>query len=319
MSRRRIQLGHIDLNLLVALHTLLETGSVTGAARQVGVTQSAMSHSLRRLRVMLSDQLLVRGKKGMSLTERAEAMRDPLSKHLLSLQDTLRAGEHFAPERAEREFRLCATDHTQLLFAPALVSRLVREAPKVTLSLRMFVGGKVMDRLLEGGLDLVLGGNLIEPSPRIMRRWICDDRMMCAVREGHPSVGDEVSLEAYAALPHLLVAPVGRGPGLVDELLLGHDLRRHVGVRVHSFLIAPWILARSDCIITAPERILRVYRRSVPLRILAPPIEIPPVRTYAYWHERDQDDPGLRWLREVVAEAFAATASSEGEAAAGPG
>ncbi len=308
--QRKIQLADVDLNLLVALNALLDNSSVTLAAKDVGVTQSAMSHSLRRLRLLFDDKLLVRGGNGMVLTPKAQSLLLPLRQTLLLLQDTIKVGARFEPRTAEREFCICATDHTQFLFIPQLNEIVKREAPNVSIFVRNYIGNDVMDRLSNGEIDVVLSGALVEPPPRIVRKRVCEERMLCLVRAEHSGIGDTLSLEDYVKYPHLLVAPVGAGPGVVDELLAARDLQRHISIRVQNFMIAPWILKCSDLILTVPDRMWTIYNKVTTLRRFEPPLDIPAIPTFLFWHERNRDDPAMKWLRDAIERAFATATQS---------
>lgn len=301
---RKIQLSDIDLNLLVALHALLDTGSVTQAAAQIGITQSAMSHTLRRLRSLLGDKLLVRGRAGMHLTPRAEALREPLFHNLLALQETIRASSSFVAAESEREIALSATDFLQLLFLPQLARILGQEAPRMRLRVITAPVDRYADMLGSGELDLMVGSVLVDSHPRIRRELVTMQRMLCAVRRDHPRIAGALSLDQYTELPHVLISPSGKGPGLVDDLLAGMDRSRRIAVRLSSFLIAPWVVASSDCILTAPERVITMLHDTLHLQVLEPPLELAAIPIALLWHERSLHDPAIQWLRSVIARAF---------------
>ncbi|WP_428263595.1 LysR family transcriptional regulator [Haliangium sp.] len=296
-----IRLGGIDLNLLVALHELLETSSVTQAAQRLGITQSAMSHVLRRLRSVFGDKLLVRGQGGMVLTPRAEAIREPLYRSLIGLQDTLVSHERFEPAESERVFRLVVSDYVQLTFLPRLVARVAEEAPGAQIHVEIIndVDG-LMDQLLAGEFDMATGGPLVKAPPEVLRDVLLDDRLVCVLRRGHPRVGQHLTLDDYVALPHLLVSPSGQGPGTVDVQLAAMGRARHIAVRVQNFLSAPFLLVDSDLVLTAPERLVAAYAQTLDLDVYEPPLALPPFQIVALWNYRDRDRPAITWLREVI-------------------
>ncbi len=304
MIRRKIVLAEVDLNLLVALEALLDTHSVTRAARRIGVTQSAMSHSLRRLRALLADDVLIRDGGGMTPTPKAEAMREELTASLLKLQATLRSTERFVPAQAKHRFRICAPDYTHLCFAPRLVASVGRSAPGVSLHFKSHIDHRAAQELVAGELDVVVTGELPEVPEPIVRQLLGQERLLCAVRSGHPTLGERLSVEQYAALPHIDITAADSRAGLIDEVLAAHGLQRRVALRLQSFLGSPLILVRSDFVLTAPEGVIEVYRRSLPLRIVEPPIALPPLLTFMHWHERTQDDPAMQWLRDAIRRAF---------------
>ncbi len=302
MSRRKIELGDVDLNLLVALQALLETRSVTAGAKHVGVTQSAMSRSLGRLRELLGDEVLVRGERGFEPTAVAEAMRDELTEGLLRLQTTIRSTASFVPAQAEQTFRICATEHAHLRFGPKLVEYINLTAPKVDLVFFGYVS-RALGELSQGALDVIVTGELADPPDQLMRKLLGSERMLCAFHE-HLPVGERLSLEEYVALSHIDLGAPGDKPSLVDELLEAQGLQRNVLVRTQSLLSSLQILACSECVITAPAGIVKAYERSFRLRSVEPPLEIPPILTFMYWHERDHKDQGKRWLRNSIEVAY---------------
>ena len=303
-ARRKIQLEEVDLNLLVALQALLETSSVTEAANRVGVTQSAMSRSLRRIRSLLGDDVLVRSKQGMVPTPHAEAMRDELTAALRHLQATIRSTACFVPTEAARTFRICTTDRAQLRFATHLSAHVQREAPHIDLLFRGFSGESSVAELNAGDLDIIVARELNDPNDQLVCKLLAREPMVCAVRADHPHIGEELSVEEYAALPHIGYTAGGEGTSLIDELLAARGLQRQVTLRLQSFLSTPLILARSKCILTAPVGLLEAYRDCLLLRLLKPPLDLPPVLTFAYWHRRNQDDPAMLWLRESIEAAY---------------
>lgn len=304
MSAKKLQLADFDLNSLVALQALIDTVSVTRAASQIGVSQSAMSHTLRKLRAMFDDELLVRSGARMKLTPRAEAMREPLYRSLLSLQQTIRMSQHFDPARSDREFTVGATDFMQLLFLPGLTGILCREAPALRVRAENVANIESYGTALESGrLDLVIGSILLDEYPGLKRTLLVRESLVCATRSDHPSIGESLSLEEYVASPHLLISPTGKGPGIVDRLLAKHGEKRHVAMRLSSFLVAPWVLASSNYILTAPSRVIELHREFLGLRVWRPPVEIAEVPVYSVWHERSDRDPAVCWLRDSVARA----------------
>lgn len=310
-------LGETDLNLLVAFDVLARTGSVTHAAADLGVTQSGMSHALRRLREELGDPLFVRAGGRWVLTPRAEALRLPIRSALVSLARALAEPDAFDPATADRTFRLAAPDLVDLLLVPPLVVRFAREAPRVSLAMVPALGPRLLALLETGEVDLAIVPETAPPMPwqaipddsaEIVTRRLFVDRYRCFARAGHPAlVEGRLTLDAYLAHPHLLVAPTGAGAGLVDQLLAGRGLARRIGVRVTSFAVAPRIVAETDLLLTAPSGLARVLG-DASVAVVEPPIEVPPSALAMVWHRRLSADPGHRWLRDQLVAASGASA-----------
>jgi DNA-binding transcriptional LysR family regulator len=296
-----------DLNLLVILDALLDERSVTGAARRLGVTQSAVSHALGRLRGHFGDPLFVRTSSGMTPTQRAHELREPIRRSLETLREVSQRGARFEPRTAVRTFTIAATDQVGIVLLPALYARLSKDAPRIDLRVTPVV--RNVERALESGTaDLVISGAFAPPeAPGLFRQQLFDEPLVCLVRAGHPAVGDKVTLEQFCALPHALVAPRG-GRGILDDLLEQRGLSRRVAVVLPHFLVAPFLIARSDLVLTVAESVAKAFTSFLPVRLVAPPIELPRATYSQLWHERSHHDAGHAWLRRRVVEASAARA-----------
>jgi DNA-binding transcriptional LysR family regulator len=297
-----MQDGHasaVDLNLLVALETLVEERNVTRAAARLGLTQSAMSHKLRRLREEFGDPLLVQGKKGMVATPTAERLLGPIRRGLREIRAALRTAEPFDPKTSRRRFTVVSADYAEFGILPKVLAYLTEHAPFVSATMRELWPG-MYDGLEDGSVDLIAGPQL-PPLHGLVQRRVAEDSFMCAVRKGHPRVKGKLDLATYLRLHHVLVAPSGEGPSVVDELLAPRGLTRHVTMQVPHFLGAPYIVAQSDLCVTAPRALLVHAARILPIAVYEPPFEIPPARVFLVWHERMNDDAGNVWLRELSA------------------
>ncbi|MCB9525244.1 MAG: LysR family transcriptional regulator [Myxococcales bacterium] len=301
-----------DLAALAALHALLETGSVTGAARRIGLSTPAMSHALARLRARLGDPLLVRSGRGMARTPRAEALRPAVRAALDAAQAVFRAPEDFDPAQIDRALTLSATDYVWHVLGAALDTALAAEAP----GLRLQVVPNAVDdgaRLRAGQTDLAIGiyGTL---PPELLTRPLLSDRLVCVVRQDHPTVGDTITAAEFAALPHIQVAPRGRPGGYVDEQLALRGLSRRVVRAVPFFRAGLELCAASDRILSVSERIARRLGPELGLRILEPPLPWAPFVLSLVWHPRDDADPAHRWVRDrlqQVADVEAGPAQAE--------
>jgi DNA-binding transcriptional LysR family regulator len=306
----RNPLAAVDLNLMVAFDALAQERSVTRAAQRVGVTQSAMSHALRRLRELFDDALLVRGRSGMALTPRAEALVMPLRSGLTTLGRALTQPARFEPATSRRAFRLATPDLFDVLVIPPLLERIRDIAPGVDIAV-LPANPRTQDGRLETGeLDLAIvprmeptGSEQSEPSAAgLVRRRLFRDRFICIMRAGHPAARRPLSLKPYAALSHALVSPSGEGRGMIDELLAQRGLERRIALRVPAFYSALAIVAKSDLILTAPAGLaevapaeFRIVTRELPLRMPRHSINL-------VWHERFSQDPGHEWLRGLLTE-----------------
>ena len=296
----RLALSNVNLNLLVALDALLSTRSVSEAARRLHVTTSAMSHSLAALRGLFEDPLLVRVAGRMALTPHAESLREPLARVLGGVTMLLEGTREFEPSRAERRFVIAAPDFFATLILPRVMSVLAEEAPGIELSIVPSARRGNAWFLENGEFDLALGA-VVEDAPGIRRLELCTEGFSCAVRKDHPALGQTLSLDTYARLPHLVIT-LGddEQPTWIDEALAKKGRSRHVAVRVRYFMAAPLVVSRTDLVLTAPAMLIDYFAKLVPLRVLKPPISLPTYPEEAYWHERYDADPAHRWLRQIL-------------------
>ncbi len=299
-----VDLSGVNLNLLVALDALLTEVNVTRAAGRLGITQSAMSHALRQLREVFGDALLTRGRGGMVLTPRAQALAAPIRRGLLELQRALRNEPEFDPRTSSRHFTLATGDYFASMLLPPLLELLGREAPQVDVDVRPVDFRRTAELLESGGFDLSIGAYM-DDAPGLRQQKLFTEELACAVREGHPDVRRKLSLETYLRLPHALISPRGEGLGIVDTVLakLGHS--RRIALRVPYFLTAPLVISRSDLVLTAPRRMVERFAGAWQLQVFKPPLALSAFNVFQVWHERYDDDPAHRWLRGTVARAGA--------------
>jgi DNA-binding transcriptional LysR family regulator len=295
----RPSLSNVNLNLLVALGALLETRSVSEAARRVRVTKSAVSHSLAALRALLEDPLLVRVGGRLTLTPRAEALREPLGRVLGGIAAILEGAE-FDPSKAERRFSIAAPDFLATLILPPLLETLRHDAPNVELNVVPSARRGNAWMLETGEIDLALGA-VVDDAPGIRRRELCTETFACAVRKGHPEIQSALSLEQYTSTPHLVIS-LGDDdrPTWIDEALAKVGRSRRVAVRVRYFMAAPLVIARTDLLMTGPAMLIDYFSKLAPLSVFKPPIRLPSYPEEMYWHERHDADPALAWLRNLI-------------------
>ena len=292
-------LAAIDLNLLVVLRALLSERHVTRAASRLGLSQSATSHALSRLRELYGDPLLVRSGRALQLTPRAASLLPLLERGLAVLQAAVTGEPEFEPAKAKRSFTIGMADYMQAMVIGPLLQQLASEAPQVDLSVVNFPN---LEELVESGaVDFCLTVTSATPSRTLSSRRIFDDDFVCMVRKGHPLVKKKLSLELYTQLRHIVVAPSGTPGSIVDTELARRGLSRRIALRVSNFLIAPIVVCQTDFINTMPTRLARQMAADYPLQLLPTPIPVPTFGLLLVWHPRLEHDPAQRWLRDLVA------------------
>ncbi|AGC46327.1 LysR family transcriptional regulator [Myxococcus stipitatus DSM 14675] len=304
-SNTGLDLSGINLNLAVALDALLTEGSVTRAAKRVGITQSAMSHALAQLREMLGDALLIRGRGGMVRTPRAEQLAAPLHRGLLEVQRALRNESVFEPRTSSRRFTIASGDYHAATLLPPLLEILDAEAPGVDITIRPLVVPQLEAQLESGEVDLVIAA-FPDPFPALRQQRLFREDFVCIVRRDNAAVKRGLDLETYLRLPHVLISPRGDGAGAVDMALERLGQSRRIGLRLPYFLTAALAVVRSNHVLTAPRRLAELFQDLCPVRLMPPPVTLAPFDVLQLWHERFDDEPAHRWLRTQIARAAAA-------------
>ncbi len=298
-----MNLAGVDLNLLVALDALLTERSVTRAAQRVGLSQPGMSNALARLRSAFGDPLLVRQGAVLVPTSRAEALAEPVREALALIRAAIDAPAGFDPAADRRSFRLSCSDYSVLMLIGPLVRALAAEAPALSV--------EVLPRLADAGRALSAGSvDLVIEPPEIMSRTdlpairLWDDRWMCCVWDGNPRVADEMTLDLFTSLGHLVYSMGGAGQpvALPDMALSRLRIARRVDLSVESFLLAPFLLQQTELLTLVPARAEAFLRRTGAIRLLEPPVEIPELVEMLWWHPRASPDPAHTWLRTRIGE-----------------
>ena len=315
---REVHFQTLDLNLLRVFDALAEERSVTRAGERLGLTQSAVSHALNRLRYALEDELFLRGPDGMKPTPRATEIWPELRRGMSLLQHAV-APTEFDPAAAERVFTIAASTYTGEVLLPHLIARVRAEAPQVQIHVRGLDAG-MAEALEAGRLDLAIGvfGRVAES---FTRETLFQERLVWVVRADHPAVqGEEVSLKALQKLPLAVLTPTDEGAELErsnrlierrvlweelasDQTPLGHDARSRVRVIVDNAHAVLAIVGTSDVIAVAPRRLAQSRCEALGLKLIDAGGFGPGAAIEAVWRTDQAGHPALAWLRSKLAEA----------------
>lgn len=287
----------IDLNLLLVFEAVLREGSVARAAERLHLSQPATSHALGRLRRRLKDQLFIRTPAGMTPTPRAERLARPVRRALDELQLALEP-EVFSPETSDRSFVVAVNNFGAIALAAPLAGECRKQAPRLRLSLRPSGTLDVLNLLERGELDLVISP-LDAPADRFAAETLVVDRYVVVMRRGHPAAKLALDIEAFANLPRLVISSSGEDVSFVEAELAAHGRAGTVALEA-PYLSAGSILAQSDMVAVLGSHVAGEFRHSHPIEIKELPFKSPELRSIMLWHRRLDDQPGHRWLRDVV-------------------
>jgi DNA-binding transcriptional LysR family regulator len=295
-------LKNIDLNLVSMIAELNRTRSVSAAAQKLSLSQSTVSMALARLRKHFDDPLFVRTSIGMEPTPRGAQLMEAMKSAEFYLHQVLEHTSVFDPLKSTRTFQLCSTDIAQLTLLPALMKRLQRNGPSMSVTLRN-ISDRTHAQLESGEVDLAIG--FIPPrGAGFCGQRLFQDRFVCAMRSDHPRVDKTLTVQQFEAESHVAVTTSGTGHSIVEQTLETKHIRREVGLRVASFIGLGPILANTDLIAILPEQLGTFFNQTGKVKLVEVPFEIPTYYIYQMWHERLRQDPANRWFRKLIAELF---------------
>lgn len=303
----------LDLNLLRVFDQVMAERNLTRAARNLSMTQPAVSNALNRLRDALGDRLVTRSGYGVEPTARALALWPSVADALRQLESSITPGE-FIASQANSTFTLAMADATAAVVVPSLVEILERDAPGVSIRTVPLTTRDPRRLLDEGTVDLAVGffpAVLADLTAQAQgsgmaafeHQRLYDGVYVCVMRKGHPLAGSPLTLDQFCAARHMLVSFSGRPYGFIDEALASLGRQRRVVLTVNQFFTAGLVVENSDLLTVLPRHFIQVTGRGDYLAATALPFEVPPVHVDALWHRRQGQRPDHAWLRLAIAAA----------------
>jgi len=299
---------NLDLHLIRILYLLLVEKNVSRVALKLNQPQPSISASLRKLRELTGDPILVRGARGMVPTQHGEGLLKPAKRILDEAESLFVRKAPFQPEDATRTFHIAAPDYLDARFLPNVVALLRRGSPGSKVVIHALGPGQDYLRMLsDGDMDLVIA-NWDEPPAHLHISKLFEDPIICTMRADSPyarrTAPDAMTLEDYLDLPH--VAPTQMLPGyhgVIDAHLERLGLQRRVAVESPYFGVIPYMLTQSDLVLTTGRQFIRAYEKTLPLKSFTVPVKFPPMRFYQLWHQRVHQSTEHKWLRDQVSSA----------------
>jgi DNA-binding transcriptional LysR family regulator len=309
---KRRNMTNIDLRLLTIVNELNKTRSVSQAAENLELSQSAVSMSLARLRKHFKDPLFVRTPDGMEPTPQMSELIELLEKAEGLLETALVHRIAFCPATSDRAFRLGATDITRVTILPALMRGLHATAKGVGIELQDI--SEETPRLLHAGrLDLAVG-YMPSTASGFCQQRLFKDRFVCAVRANHSRIDNTVSLEQFERESHVVLTMPGSGIEVVEKALEANRIHRKVRLRLPGCFGISSMITGTDCLAIVPEQLGKLIAGAGRIKLLPLPFALPPYYVMQHWHERYTHDPASQWLRSVIAELFREKGLSSGDA-----
>ena len=285
--------------LLSTFQALFEHRSVVRAAEALGVTQSAVSKHLSKLRQWFNDDLFLRTSEGMQPTLKAISIRDNVQSILRGIE-SLSEDTVLEPSMLRGEFVLSTTDEVRRQLLPPLLKKIEEEAPLLRLTLIPLSSDYAYPYLETGRVQLVISVNWHAPSALIQKQ-LWQDSFVCVLANKNKLADKALSLEDYTRASHLLVAPLGQAHGYIDDLLLAQQqTRRNIRLSLPNFCEVTPELLGAENLVTLPLSVAKTLASDSRLCIKELPLEVPSFAYYMFWHQRFTHHPLNVWMRDNI-------------------
>jgi len=295
------KIRRLDLTVLLIFLALMRTRKASDVAGELGLTNSSISHTLRRLREVFEDELFLRRPHGLEPTAFAIQIEPSIRAAVDAVQSVLSGPALFDPAKAEATLRISASDREIATLLPKAMARIREEAPGIRLSVRSLTRSDSLRGLADGTLDLALG-YFAGAGDEFDRRLIRTEGYLVAARKGNAIFDGPITAETYAAAAHILVSSDGSMRGVVDATLEQQGLKRQVCLAIPSFLPALSVLAKSDFIGTLPADLVRHHASYFGLNFSEPPIEIRAFNVSVLSHKRHSKSAVHNWVADRLTE-----------------
>ncbi|TGN98675.1 LysR family transcriptional regulator [Burkholderia sp. USMB20] len=299
-----VHIRDLDLNLLVVFDALQRERSVTRAAVEVGLSQGAMSHALNRLRTFFEDPLFVKTSGGMTPTAKAELIGASIGEIMTALRQNVVSQARFDPSTSRRAFVLCMTDMGELVFLPPLIRRLRKAAPHCSIRSLQIPLEEIEATLASGEADLALGSIHVAPE-NLFQQQLFLHTFVTMVSVHNRAIGKAITKAQFENMPQIVVSLTGRASEAYDRAFDDYGIKRHVYLTTPHFLAVPHLIdAHPELIANVPLELGNVFAKLGTVRIVPPPVPLPPFALRQHWHPRFHHDAANIWLRQIIKETF---------------
>jgi DNA-binding transcriptional LysR family regulator len=300
-------MSKLDLEWLKVFDGIWQTASVSQAAERLGIAQAAASTALNNLRAHFDDRLFERTALGMQPTPHAQKIQPALREALAQLEQARNSREAFDPLRAQRRFRICLTDISEVVLLPRLLEHLRRAAPQVLIETEI-VSAASARRLEDGEIDLAVGF-MPQLETGFYGQTLFRQNFVCMVAQNHPRIGERITRKAFAAEAHAVVGSSGTGHAIVDKVIARQGIERRVVVQLSSFLGVARTVARTELLVIVPRILGEILATQEAVKLIEAPFALPDYAVRQHWHARFHADDGNAWLRRTMAELFSGSAA----------
>ena len=289
---------NLDLNLLVALDTLIRVRNVSRAADEMFITQSAMSNALGRLRDYFDDPLLIQVGRTMELSPLAASLEPSLRDIIVRIEAAIASTPSFVPEEATRTISLIVSDYTLSTIMPPFLQLVTQQAPRLRIE---FKPQQNLPHLLleRGEADLLIAPTVFS-SPNHPSEVLFEDPICCVVAADSPFSGHRLTEQEFLSAGHVIMQPPNGGESFAQRICDELGLRIRVEVASFSFASLPLLVRQSNRIALVQQSLAQSMMDLGGVRIMEPPVAMPRLEQSMQWHSYRTRDPALSWIREQV-------------------
>ncbi len=295
----KIHNSNIDLNLLKIFNAIYSERSISRAAEHLGMSQSAVSHALQRLRHALDDPLFIRTKNGVDPTARSNEIAEPIFRALLQVNDVITQPLSFDPWTSDRIFHFGLPDHAVARYAPLILERFAKEAPNLSISLYPHPIHQLIEMMENNQLDMA-AAVCHSPPMRFKTLKLFKSHHVVIASKNHPFIQGKLSLADYKKARHLVYSSDGNRHSYLDDILLPLGVERNIAATIASHMASPIIVSNSDLIATTTMELVQPFLERYGLQVFETPFSVQDVDIKLIWHQRDDRDPAHQWMRQLT-------------------
>lgn len=288
----------VDLNLIKIFLAIYETGSVSGAAQRVHLTQPSVSYSLSRLRSLLNDPLFHRTRDGMQPTFSADKFYETFRTSLMNIELAIASTSEFNPLLSRRTFRIALSDLGEVFLLPILMKKFRALAPNISIEVVSMEVNQVEDWLFKGRIDAAVG-NLTFLKGKVDYLSIFEEFYTCLVCAQHPRIGKQLTLDQFLNEYHVSVSRT-TGHSLVEDILKKLEISRHVSLTIPHFSVLPSIIPDSEVIACLPSRVAGMFAKNGNTKVMKIPLDLPKFEVGVYWANQLEDTVAQQWLTQTI-------------------
>jgi DNA-binding transcriptional LysR family regulator len=298
-----MHINELDLNLLSVLEAMLRDRNVSKAAVSLGLSQSAMSHALNRLRLYFDDPLFVKTGFVMEPTPKGISLQDSVMDVMATIRQRIITEVSFNPKTAKRTFTVCITDMGELVFLPTLMTRLRKEAPNCSLRTLQVPAEQIAGLLASGEADLAIGS--YSGPEGLYKQLLFMHGFSTIAHVENKKIKLRLTLKQFENTQQIVVTLSGKSSTAYDSVLEESGIKRSIILRTPHFLIVPLLIEQQpDLIATVPQELALFFSRYGKIRSVAPPFELPKFAINQHWHPLFHHEPALIWLRDLIKKSF---------------